>query len=176
MIFPLFRTVLCCSEKGQVQKDRVLRGGSWNNNQNNVRCANRNRNNPGNRNDNIGFRVVLSPRFSFAGIVRRNTIFRIEAKNGGACSWLCGLVPYRRISTVPPPRPCALRRGIIPYVYSTIAVAKSVACLSPGGQRQARPTGSSGIRIPPGGEPVISSAGACQFFLSTRPVSQFPDP
>ncbi len=38
---------------------RVLRGGSWNNNPDNVRSANRNRNTPDNRNDNIGFRVVL---------------------------------------------------------------------------------------------------------------------
>jgi hypothetical protein len=38
----------------------VLRGGSWNNNQHNARCAYRNRNNPNNRNDNIGFRVVVS--------------------------------------------------------------------------------------------------------------------
>ncbi|MBC7233296.1 MAG: SUMF1/EgtB/PvdO family nonheme iron enzyme [Chloroflexi bacterium] len=37
---------------------RVLRGGSWNNNRNNVRCAYRDRNNPNNRNNNIGFRVV----------------------------------------------------------------------------------------------------------------------
>jgi hypothetical protein len=34
----------------------VLRGGSWNNNANNVRSANRNNNNPGNDNNNIGFR------------------------------------------------------------------------------------------------------------------------
>jgi hypothetical protein len=37
----------------------VLRGGSWNNNRRNVRCAYRNRNNPNNRNNNVGFRVVL---------------------------------------------------------------------------------------------------------------------
>ena len=36
---------------------RVVRGGSWNNNQNNARAAYRNRNNPNNRNNNIGFRV-----------------------------------------------------------------------------------------------------------------------
>ncbi|NIR48000.1 SUMF1/EgtB/PvdO family nonheme iron enzyme [candidate division KSB1 bacterium] len=36
----------------------MLRGGSWNNNPNNMRCANRNRNNPTNRNNNIGFRCV----------------------------------------------------------------------------------------------------------------------
>lgn len=39
---------------------RVLRGGSWNNNGRNVRSANRNRNEPGNRNDNIGFRLALA--------------------------------------------------------------------------------------------------------------------
>lgn len=34
----------------------VLRGGSWNNNENNVRTANRNRNDPSNTNNNVGFR------------------------------------------------------------------------------------------------------------------------
>ncbi|NER93770.1 MAG: SUMF1/EgtB/PvdO family nonheme iron enzyme [Symploca sp. SIO1B1] len=38
----------------------MLRGGSWNNNANNCRCAYRNNNNPDNRNNNIGFRVVCS--------------------------------------------------------------------------------------------------------------------
>jgi hypothetical protein len=38
----------------------VLRGGSWNNNQDNARAADRNRNNPNNRNNNVGFRVVCS--------------------------------------------------------------------------------------------------------------------
>jgi hypothetical protein len=38
----------------------VLRGGAFNNNENNVRCAYRNRNNPDNRNRNSGFRVVVA--------------------------------------------------------------------------------------------------------------------
>jgi hypothetical protein len=38
----------------------VLRGGAWNNNWNNARCAYRNNNHPDNRNDNIGFRVVVA--------------------------------------------------------------------------------------------------------------------
>lgn len=38
----------------------VFRGGRWNHNANHCRSANRN-NNPGNRNNNIGFRVVLAP-------------------------------------------------------------------------------------------------------------------
>ena len=38
----------------------VLRGGSWNNNPNNLRAANRNRNSPDNRNNNNGFRLARS--------------------------------------------------------------------------------------------------------------------
>jgi hypothetical protein len=38
----------------------VLRGGSFNNNERNARCAYRNNNNPKNRNDNNGFRVGVS--------------------------------------------------------------------------------------------------------------------
>jgi len=37
---------------------RVLRGGSWNNNSNNLRASNRNNNTPDNINNNIGFRVA----------------------------------------------------------------------------------------------------------------------
>ena len=38
-----------------------MRGGSWLNNQRNARVANRNRNTPGNVNDNLGFRCASSP-------------------------------------------------------------------------------------------------------------------
>jgi hypothetical protein len=38
----------------------VLRGGSFNNNRQNARCANRNANHPVNLNDNIGFRLAAS--------------------------------------------------------------------------------------------------------------------
>lgn len=41
---------------------RVLRGGSWINNGRNARSAYRNDNEPGNRNDNIGFRLALARR------------------------------------------------------------------------------------------------------------------
>ncbi len=41
----------------------MLRGGSFNNNERNARCAYRNNNNPNNRNDNNGFRVVVSHGF-----------------------------------------------------------------------------------------------------------------
>ena len=36
--------------------NRVIRGGSWNNNPANLRVANRNNNDPSNRNNNVGFR------------------------------------------------------------------------------------------------------------------------
>jgi formylglycine-generating enzyme required for sulfatase activity len=39
---------------------RVWRGGAWDNNRNNVRSAYRNRNNPDNRNNNLGLRVVVA--------------------------------------------------------------------------------------------------------------------
>ncbi|MDE5551093.1 MAG: SUMF1/EgtB/PvdO family nonheme iron enzyme [Bacteroidaceae bacterium] len=41
--------------------NRVLRGGSWNNNARNCRVSNRNNNTPGSRNNNNGFRVVVLP-------------------------------------------------------------------------------------------------------------------
>ena len=47
--------------EGLIQEQaRVLRGGSWNNDRNNARCSYRNRNEPDNFNNNIGFRVVCS--------------------------------------------------------------------------------------------------------------------
>ncbi len=39
--------------------NRVLRGGSWNNNAENCRSANRNNDTPDNRNNNVGFRLVF---------------------------------------------------------------------------------------------------------------------
>jgi hypothetical protein len=48
----------------------VLRGGAFNNNPRNLRSAYRNNNHPANRNDNIGFRVVVST-FVIAGTVLR---------------------------------------------------------------------------------------------------------
>ncbi|HKZ85902.1 MAG TPA: SUMF1/EgtB/PvdO family nonheme iron enzyme [Anaerolineae bacterium] len=40
--------------------ERVVRGGSWNNNRRNCRAACRNRNDPANFDNNVGFRVALS--------------------------------------------------------------------------------------------------------------------
>jgi hypothetical protein len=49
--------------RGRANSHRVLRGGAFNNNERNVRCAYRNRNEPDERNNNIGFRVVVAHDF-----------------------------------------------------------------------------------------------------------------
>jgi Sulfatase-modifying factor enzyme 1 len=45
---------------GSKGSDRVIRGGSWINNARNARSAYRNWNDPGNRNNNLGFRLLNS--------------------------------------------------------------------------------------------------------------------
>lgn len=40
---------------------RVIRGGSWNNNGVNCTASNRNSNEPGNANNNLGFRLLAAP-------------------------------------------------------------------------------------------------------------------
>jgi len=69
----------------------VLRGGAWNNNPTNCRAANRNRNNPDNRNNNNGFRLVVVARTPDSR-VRRITVHR-SAKPG---------VPLRRVRLTMP--------------------------------------------------------------------------
>jgi hypothetical protein len=70
--------------EGRVQgpalsENRVLRGGSWNNKPNNVRAANRNNNNPDNRNNNIGFRIskTFPPEFSL--LRKRKASIKVHA-------------------------------------------------------------------------------------------------
>jgi hypothetical protein len=46
------------SVEGRTGANRVIRGGSWINNARNCRCAYRNRNEPENRNNNLGFRCA----------------------------------------------------------------------------------------------------------------------
>jgi formylglycine-generating enzyme required for sulfatase activity len=55
---------VCQFGDGPQGSNRVNRGGSWNNDAANCRSANRNRNNPGNRNNNLGFRLALAPQVS----------------------------------------------------------------------------------------------------------------
>jgi formylglycine-generating enzyme required for sulfatase activity len=50
---------------------RVLRGGAFNNNRRNVRCAYRNRNDPNNHNRNMGFRAGVFPHIHPGNLTRR---------------------------------------------------------------------------------------------------------
>ena len=55
-----------CRGKGMVSfgsTNRVKRGGSWNNNANNLQVGNRNNNNPSNENSNNGFRLASTGAF-----------------------------------------------------------------------------------------------------------------
>ena len=45
-----------------IGSSRGLRGGSWNNNDNNLQSSNRNNNDPTNENNNVGFRVARPPK------------------------------------------------------------------------------------------------------------------
>ncbi|MEM7246745.1 MAG: SUMF1/EgtB/PvdO family nonheme iron enzyme [Acidobacteriota bacterium] len=54
---------------------RVVRGGSWiNSNSRNLRVSYRNGNDAGNRNDNLGFRVVVSRRSQVPPSARMSTL------------------------------------------------------------------------------------------------------
>ena len=61
---------------------RVLRGGSWNNNPNNLRSANRNRNTTDNRNNNNGFRLAST-------LINRTSVF-METEAGIESSRVLG--------------------------------------------------------------------------------------
>jgi hypothetical protein len=75
---------LPCTGRGGGPKGAVLRGGAFNNNERNVRCAYRNRNNPNNRNNNIGFRVVCGvPVRSLQAPRSERRTFFVHARNVG---------------------------------------------------------------------------------------------
>jgi len=58
--------------RGPVAETRVLRGGSFNNNRDNARCAYRNRNDPDNDWNNNGFRIVVVSHVSLKGRRRKD--------------------------------------------------------------------------------------------------------
>ena len=57
-----------CMDRSKAEgSNRVYRGGSWNNNADNCRVANRNNAEPDNRNNNLGFRAAFVPQSGLAG-------------------------------------------------------------------------------------------------------------
>ena len=77
----------------------MLRGGSWNNHQDNARPGIRNRNNPDNSNNNIGFRLVSHV---FLPIPRRQCPGSCKdvgpRQNGVTCPWPALSLGVGRIS------------------------------------------------------------------------------
>jgi hypothetical protein len=78
------------------QANETVRGGSWNNNQQNARVAVRNRNDPDNSNNNIGFRAVSHDFRLLTGIALGGNRLRprlatclCRQKDGVVCSRLC---------------------------------------------------------------------------------------
>ena len=71
--------------------NRVLRGGSWNNNGRNVRSAYRNHNEPDNRNNNTGFRLSQLTPCQAAGM-DQPIVLSAEAHAAVANSGVAGVV------------------------------------------------------------------------------------
>ena len=88
---------------------RVVRGGTWNDTALNARAAYRNRNHPGNRNNNLGVRVVVGPPHIFASLLWRSA----SGMPGG-----CGERSHRRcrhgkrFRYWPPTMVCGPRRRV----------------------------------------------------------------
>jgi hypothetical protein len=68
----------------------VIRGGSWNNHASNCRAANRNRNKPSNRNNNLGFRLARAPQVERRFYQTEPTAFPFRRCVGSADKTLSG--------------------------------------------------------------------------------------
>jgi hypothetical protein len=102
----------------------LVRGGAWNNNRNNARCAYRNNNHPDNRNNNLGFRVVLRsshvlPVLSLAAAALQGRLrWRPQGAPGcHVCSSKCG-VPRTLRATPPRRRRKNSARQVRPEVHA----------------------------------------------------------
>jgi hypothetical protein len=73
----------------KTSENRAIRGGNWNNTENNLRSSNRNNNTPTNSNNNIGFRVarpVSAPPVQSGGAPQQKLPARTAASNLGCLS------------------------------------------------------------------------------------------
>ncbi|MBF0423839.1 MAG: SUMF1/EgtB/PvdO family nonheme iron enzyme [Magnetococcales bacterium] len=84
----------------QAGDDRVIRGGSWNNDARNVRAASRNGNHPDDRNDNLGFRCARAHDRTdvWIGTDRRPRRSARYAKTGAGGVLVARVEPGRRLA------------------------------------------------------------------------------
>ena len=89
---------------GQAE-NQVLRGGAFNNNPNNLRAANRNNNDPDNRNDNIGFRCAAAGPGEFlkgqVRLVHGRGAGAEREKSRSVPGWACGIGSTKDEATPP---------------------------------------------------------------------------
>ena len=112
---------------------RVLRGGAFNNDPDNLRCSNRNYNVPGNRNNNYGFRVVC-------GVCSaRKVLIRASGERRARCG-----VGHR--PAPPVPRSHLNRRTHAPRGEKTRRRPWPVTAALRGGVRESHGLYSSGAR------------------------------
>ncbi len=97
------------SARAEPGSNRVNRGGSWNNSASNLRAANRNNDNPGKRNSNLGFRLA-SPRPS--------QMSEVQGSQARASSCSFSLSPHR-FQPVKDPQGASpeslVQKGEVPY-------------------------------------------------------------
>ncbi|MGE3538491.1 MAG: SUMF1/EgtB/PvdO family nonheme iron enzyme [Candidatus Tectimicrobiota bacterium] len=75
--------------------NRVYRGGSWINNARNCRSAYRNNGQPGNRNDNLGFRLVSTPSGQRAGFTDPARVLQAMSRSSSSAG-LAGQISLAR--------------------------------------------------------------------------------
>ncbi|MEO1699963.1 MAG: SUMF1/EgtB/PvdO family nonheme iron enzyme [Planctomycetota bacterium] len=63
-------------------EQRVIRGGSWNDHPQNVRAAYRNANHPGNRNDDLGFRLARAQAWTMSPHLTRRPSRPLAIRGG----------------------------------------------------------------------------------------------
>ncbi|MFI2792827.1 SUMF1/EgtB/PvdO family nonheme iron enzyme [Haloferula sp. A504] len=116
-------------------ESRVIRGGNWNNNSNNLASSNRNNNSPTNENNNIGFRVAGSRPGRASGSAPDKPLLAARIAEGG-----CRPRPCR--AQEPPEIPAGDLHGSLRRISHG-----SVAVSSLSGESRGGVTGASPSRI-----------------------------